>query len=202
MRAVNLLPKDAVRARRTSPDPALLVGVMGFAVIAAVLFSMYMSASQKADSNHDNVAAKQEELSSLAPPPKYAPVKVQLAADESARTSALADALSYRVPWDYIMGQIVLAVPTGVKLTYVHATAPRSPVTAKLASLSATPTDLELHGWTLAQESVALFMERLSVLPPLANVTLQTSAINSGSVPPYYQFTIVAEVKAPGEAPS
>ncbi|MGD0166603.1 MAG: PilN domain-containing protein [Gaiellaceae bacterium] len=205
MRAINLLPKDAERARRTAPDPALLVGVAGFAVVVAALLFMYMSASQKVQnkqSERDSLSSELTKINTVNPPPKILPIQAALASIEQARIGAAASALSYRIPWDYILGQIALVLPADVKLTTLTATAPISPnpqITASLTATSGVPENLTIGGWALAQESVALLMTRLIDLPPLTNVTLDSTALTKGvRGQSYYQFVIKAQIRTPG----
>jgi Tfp pilus assembly protein PilN len=198
VRAVNLLPKDAERARRTTPDPALLVGVAGFAVVVAALLSMYMSASQKVQNKQNDRNAKQAELAQYQRVnPTVLQVQAQVAEPEAERVAAVASALSYRVPWDYILGRTALAVPSGVKLTTLTATTPVS-ANPSFASTGSQSGLLTISGWTYSQESVFLLMTRLKVLPPLSNVTLVSSTANAGTTPQTYQFSITARIRAPG----
>jgi Tfp pilus assembly protein PilN len=206
MRAVNLLPKDAERARRTSPDPALLVGVAGLAIVLAALFSMYMSASAKVNDKTNELRDRQSAytiLTKVNPPPKILLVQQKVASLESERIAAVASALSYRVPWDNILGQIALAMPSGVKLTTLSATTPVSanPQYGTSGSLSSgtSANGLSITGWAYSQESVALLLTRLKILPPLTNVTPISSTINSGASPVTYTFSISAQIQAPGE---
>ena len=208
MRAVNLLPKDAERARRTTPDPALLVGVAGLAIVLAALFPMYLSASQKVQDRKDARAAAQQSYQQLTlhnPPPKVLPVQEKLASLESERISAVSSALAFRVPWSNILGQIALVMPSGVKLTALTATSP-VPVNTQLATAgtgaaAGTGTNLSMTGWTYSQESVFLLLTRLKILPPLTAVTLDSSAINATAKPVTYTFSISAQIRAPGVAP-
>jgi Tfp pilus assembly protein PilN len=205
MRAVNLLPKDAERARRTAPNPVLLVGVAGLAVVLAALFSMYMSASGKVQDKKNDRGDLQSEytmLTKVNPPPRVLPVQQKAAPLESERISAVGNALSYRVPWDNILGQIALAMPSGVKLTTLTATTPVSAnpqYAAASATGSSSTAGLSISGWTYSQESVFLLMTRLKILPPLTDVTLISSTINSGASPVTYTFSISALIRAPGE---
>jgi hypothetical protein len=201
MRAVNLLPKDAERARRTTPDPALLVGVAGLAIVLAALFSMYMSASGKVQDKKTERSDLQYEYDGIARVNPPLPVQRKVAPLESERIGAVASALSYRVPWDNILGQVALAMPSGVKLTTLTATTPVSanPLFGAIASGSASTPTFSITGWTYSQESVFLLMTRLKILPPLSNVTLISSAINSGATPVTYTFSISAQIRAPGE---
>jgi Tfp pilus assembly protein PilN len=201
MRAVNLLPKDAERARRTTPDPALLIGVAGLAIVLATLFSMYLNASSKVQDRKDERTQVQEELRLLTqhnPPPKVLPVQQKVASLEGERISAVSSALSYRVPWSNILGQIALVMPSGVKLTTLMAITPVSVNTQYSASATTSANNLTLTGWTYSQESVFLLLTRLKRLPPLTGVALASSTINSGASPVTYTFTITAQIRAPG----
>lgn len=201
MRAVNLLPKDAERARRTTPDPALLIGVAGLAIVLAALFSMYLSASSKVQDRKNTHADSQQELQQLTahnPPPKVLPVQEKLASLESDRISAVSGALSFRVPWSNILGQVALVMPSGVKLTTLMATTPVSPNAQFVSSGTASATNLTITGWTYSQESAYLLWTRLKTLPPLTGVTLNSAAINAGASPVTYTFSISAQIRAPG----
>ena len=202
MRAVNLLPKDAERARRTTPDPALLIGVAGLAIVLAALFSMYLNASQKVQDKKNEHAQAQQELKVLTehnPPPKVLPVQEKLASLESERISAVSNALSYRVPWSNILGQIALIMPSGVKLTALTATTPVSANTQfSPAGGASAKTNLSITGWAFSQESAFLLVTRLKILPPLTNVTLDSSSINAAVLPITWNFSISAQIKAPG----
>jgi Tfp pilus assembly protein PilN len=205
MRAVNLLPKDAERARRTVPDPALLVGVAGLAIVLAALFSMYMSASGKVQDKKTQRADLQSEytiLTKVNPPPKILPVQQEVASPINERIAAVSSALSYRVPWDSILSQIALVMPSGVKLTTLDAKTPMSanPTFAAIASGSSTVAGLNITGWTYSMESAFLLVERLKILPPLTDVTLISSAINAGAKPVTYTFSVSAQILAPGGA--
>src|SRR5450759_375314 len=198
MRAVNLLPKDAERARRTTPDPALLIGVAGLAIVLAALFSMYLNSSQKVQNEKNDRALKQQNYDVLTknnPPPKVLPIQQQVASLEGARISAVSNALSYRVPWSNIFGQIALVMPSGVKLTTLAAT---TPVSANPAFPATSGGKLDITGWTCSQESVVLLLTRLRILPPLTGVTLNTSTINPSVLPFTYTFSITAQIRAPG----
>jgi Tfp pilus assembly protein PilN len=205
MRAVNLRPKDAERARRTTPDPALLIGVAGLAIVLAALFSMYLSASQKVQNNQSDRADAQQKYQLMIqhnPPPKVLPVQEKLASVESGQISAVSNALSYRVPWSNILGQIALVMPTGVKLTTLTATTPVSANTQfATGGAGGTAGRLDFAGWTYSQESVFLLVTRLKILPPLTDVTLNSTSINSSASPLTYTFSISAQIQTPGVAP-
>jgi Tfp pilus assembly protein PilN len=204
MRAVNLLPKDAERARRTTPDPALLIGVAGLAIVLAALFSMFLNSSQKLQDRKDQRAQAQQDYDLLTrhnPPPKVLPVQQKVATLENERIGAVSNALSYRVPWSNILGQVALVMPPGVKLTTLAATTPVSANPTIAATAATTGGKLDLAGWTYSQESWILLLTRLKILPPLTDVKLNSSAINSGASPVTYTFSISARIRAPGATP-
>jgi Fimbrial assembly protein (PilN) len=199
MRAVNLLPKDAERARRTTPDPVMLIGVAGLAVVVAALFSMYMSASGKAQDNTSERNDRRTQLAAIRkknPPPRVLPAQVKVAALRSGRIDAISNALAYRVPWNDILGQISLVMPSGVKLTTLTAATPVSANTV-FSSASTTSGALSITGWAYSQESVVLLLTRLKILPPLTDVALVTSTRNSGASPVTYTFSLTARIRPP-----
>lgn len=201
MRAVNLLPKDAERARRTTPDPALLIGVAGLAIVLAALFSMFLNSSQKLQDRKNQRAQAQQDFELLTrhnPPPKVLPVQQKVALLENERIGAVSNALSYRVPWSNILGQVALVMPPGVKLTTLTATTPVSANPTIATTAATTGGKLDLAGWTYSQESWILLLTRLKILPPLTDVKLNSSAINSGASPATYTFSISARIRAPG----
>jgi Tfp pilus assembly protein PilN len=199
VRAVNLLPKGAERARRTTPDPAILVGVVGFGAVVVSLFLMFSSASSKLidlRSQRDLLKAELAQQSRVKP---YLPVQESISGPEAERIGAVASALSYRIPWDYVLGQISLALPKGVKLTSLAATTPVSANPQYALAASEAATNLKLDGWTYSQESVAQLLTRLQLLPSIVrtSVNLNQSTITTGAQP-YYAFTVSAKIRAPG----
>lgn len=205
MRAVNLLPKDAERAARVAPNPALLVAVGGFAVVFAVLFSMYFSARQNLTDKQANVRQLQAQLKLQKPAAKPLAIQQQLASVEPQRKQALTSALGYRIPWDVALGQVARALPADVSLTDLQAEAPVSPaVTPGAATTSGTlaagPGVLTLDGYAPSQEEVARVMSRLSVIPALRDVVLVSSVGSNPqpNAPTIYNFTIRAHLQQPG----
>jgi Tfp pilus assembly protein PilN len=202
MRAVNLLPKDAERAARVAPNPVLLVGVACLAVAFAVLFSMYFSARQHLNDNRDSVQQLQAQLSVQKPTAKPLPIQQQLASVEPERKQALSTALSYRLPWDVVLGQIALALPSDVSLTSLQAGAPNSPGQAAAAASgsSSGPGVITMVGNAPSQDEVARVISRLSVVPSLSNVELVGSQRNETdpSIPSAYNFTVTATLREPG----
>lgn len=197
MRAVNLLPREEVKRSFEAKRGVVFGGVGGAALATAVLASMLMSAGGA-------VGSKQSELDSLraqiaAVPPadvKDTSAEDAVVADKSARVGALSAALSGRIAWDRVLRQVSLVLPEDVWLTNLAAIAPTSAGAAPGAS------GLTVTGATYSQNGVARFLSRLSVLPDLANVRLQSSQSQLLNERELVQFTILADVRAPGAAPA
>jgi Tfp pilus assembly protein PilN len=210
MRAVNLLPKDAERAARVAPNPALLVGVGLFAAIFAVLFSMYFNARQSLADQQDVVQELQAQVNAQKPKAKPLRIQQELAGAEPLRKAALSSALSYRLPWDVVLGQISRALPEDVSLVDLEAQAPTSPTTVSTPAVSSGgalsgsgPGVLSINGYAASQEEVARVISRLSVLPALATVGLVSSQRGSSptagnTASSVVTFTIVATLRQPG----
>lgn len=197
MRAVNLLPRDEPKKSFEATRGVVFGAAGGAALVTALLVSMTMSAGGA-------IGEKQAELDSMraqiaAIPPavvKDTSKDDALAAEKGARVGALSAALTSRVAWDRVLRQVSLVLPEDVWLTNLTATAPTSALPAG-ATTSAAP-GFTLTGSTYSQNGVARFLSRLSVVPDLANVRLQSSASALVSQRELVQFTILADVRAPG----
>ena len=196
MRAVNLLPRDAPTRSFAAKRGVVFGGVGGAALATAVLASMVMSAG-------GTVSSKQEELDGLraqiaAVPPaqvKDTSTEDAFAAEKGARVGALSAALSGRVAWDRVLRQVSLVLPEDVWLTNLTAAMP-DPTQAA----AAPGTGLTLTGSTYSHAGVARFLSRLNVISDLANVRLQSSQSQILNKRQLVQFTILADVRAPGAA--
>jgi Tfp pilus assembly protein PilN len=198
MRAVNLLPRDEVVKSFEAKRGVVFGGVFGAVLVTAALFSMTISAGGA-------VSDKQAELDTLRAEIAAIPVATvkdtstddALAAVKSARVGALSAALTSRVAWDRVLRQLSLILPEDVWLTNLSATAPSA---AAVDPAAATTSGFTLTGSTYSQNGVARFLSRLSVIPDLKNVRLQSSASQVISERELVQFTILADVRGPGEA--
>jgi Tfp pilus assembly protein PilN len=114
------------------------------------------------------------------------------------RSLALASALSKRVAWDRILRRFALVLPNDVWLTSVTGTVPLDPPATVAVTPSALPapaTELTINGQTYSQESVARLLERLSVVPDLTDVQLQSSTSSTIGGQNVISFTIVANIR-------
>jgi Tfp pilus assembly protein PilN len=119
------------------------------------------------------------------------------------RSLALATALGKRVAWDRILSHMALVMPDDVWLTKVSGTVPLqstvapgtvTPLTGPSA-IPATPTAVEIDGYTYSQPSVARFLARLEVDPDLKNVQLKTSGTTLLGTTKVVSFTIISDIR-------
>ena len=196
MRAVNLLPREESKRSFEAKRGVVFGGVGGAALATVVLGSMMMSAG-------GTVNAKQSELDSIRAQVAAIPVvpvvdtsrEDGLAAEKGARVGALSAALAGRVAWDRVLRQVSLVLPEDVWLTVLSAAVPGPTATA-------TGSGLTMTGSTYSQNGVARLLSRLAVIPDLANVRLQSSQGQLVNGRELVQFTILADVRAPGTAPA
>jgi Tfp pilus assembly protein PilN len=194
MRAVNLLPREEAKRSFEAKRGVVFGGVGGAALATVVLGSMMMSAG-------GSVNAKQSELDSIRAQIAAIPVvpvvdtsrEDGLAAEKGARVGALSAALAGRVAWDRVLRQVSLVLPEDVWLTVLSAAVPGPTATA-------TGSGLTMTGSTYSQNGVARLLSRLAVIPDLANVRLQSSQGQLVNDRELVQFTILADVRAPGTA--
>ena len=205
MRAVNLLPKEEAVQRRKQTSWPVVIGLAGAAVVVAALGAALLQARGTLADQEDQLASASAVLASM-PVPQEQQVdnSAQLAQARADRAAALAGAFGFHVPWDRVFRRLALVLPDDVWLTNLAATAPRKPgdsqQPASTTSVDATPTGFTMQGFTYSMDGVARLLSRLSVLPDLANVQLQTSTWTKIGNRPVFSFTIVGSVRAGGGA--
>jgi Tfp pilus assembly protein PilN len=200
MRAVNLLPKDAPRASKKM-NPITLAGIgagaLVFGLLAIALILELNSVSSKRntlDTLRASLATKQ--IASVKPNPAS-----QFSTEKSQRIAVLATALTGRIAWDRVLTHIGQVLPENVWLSTLTAKSPTSPTSpAPLASTTAAPSGLILQGYTYTQEDVARTLARLELVPDITDVGLQSSQTTKLGIRDVIQFTVVANIAAPGEA--
>lgn len=197
MRAVNLLPRDQPKKSFEATRGVVFGAAGGAALVTALLVSMTMSAGGAADSKRAELDALRAQIAAIPPAEiKDTSSDDALAAEKGARVGALSAALTSRVAWDRLLRQVSLVLPDDVWLTNLSATAP---VAASATGAPGT-SGFTLVGSTYSQNGVARFLSRLSVIPDLENVRLQSSQSALVAQRELVQFTILADVRAPGDA--
>jgi Tfp pilus assembly protein PilN len=201
MRAVNLLPRESRSQRSVTAQnlPAVVGGGMGFLVVA-VLAAGYLSASSKVAGAQKDLDAANAQLAqtpvpaATQPAAPVNPTPPAVAAEQAPRLQAVSAALSQRIAWDRILREFSLVLPSDVWIS----------------SLSmSTPTVAGGNGFTIAgstysYDSVARMLTRMSLIPDLSGVTLQSTSGNGNLV----QFGLAASIKgaalppAPAPAPA
>ena len=203
MRAVNLLPRDDGRSKRTKTQNApIAIGLALFLVVFVAIAAFFLTASAGVKDKQAALGRAKAELAVLPPLPN-APTQTetQLVGQQQARLNALASALSRRVAWDRILREVATVLPDDVWLTNLSARSPSSPASSAPAAPTApgaAPTGFVLTGYTYSQNGVARLLSRLAVLPDLRNVQLQTSALSKVGQQQIVGFTILADVLPPG----
>ena len=196
MRAVNLLPRDEPKKSFESTRGVVFGAVGGAALVTALLVSMTMSAGGAADAKRGELDALRAQIAAIPPlEVKDAGNEAALAAVKGARIGALSDALTNRIAWDRVLRQVSLVLPEDVWLTNLAASAPSSAPGAPAAAVSG----FTLTGSTYSQNGVARFLSRLAVVPDLENVRLQSSQSALVAERDLVQFTILADVRKPGD---
>jgi Tfp pilus assembly protein PilN len=204
VRAVNLLPRDEGR-KRTPAEAAPIVGGLALLLVAVVFLAIsFLSASASVRDKRAALKDAQQQLAVLPPlPPGPTPTEAALVGEQSSRVSAVASALSRRVTWDRVLREFATVLPDDVWLTSLSAKSPSSPASAAPAAPpapNAPATGFVVNGYTYSQAGVARLLSRLSVLPDLRNVQLQSSALSKIGEQQVVQFTIVADLTPLGAA--
>ena len=203
MRAVNLLPRDEVRQSFGSASRRVAIGAStGFALVSIGLAALVLSAGGVVSSKQQTLDGLRADVAELQPD-AATPVQDDstLVTEKSARIGALASALAGRVAWDRVLREISLVLPGDVWLTSLQAKAPQTGTPATPAAPdTAAANGLVLSGSTYSQAGVARFLSRLAVVRSLTHVQLQSSTTTVIGKRSIVQFTVAAQVKAPGAA--
>jgi hypothetical protein len=191
MRAVNLLPREEAKKSFAANRGVVFGGAGGAALATAVLASMLISSGGAVDSKRSELDSIRAQIAAMPPAPvRDTSRQDALAADKGARIGALSGALSGRVAWDRVLRQVSLVLPEDVWLTNLAAAAPGADAQAGAAGFTLT-------GATYSQNGVARFLSRLSVVPDLEDVRLQSSQSEIRNERELVQFTILADVRSP-----
>lgn len=200
MRAVNLLPRDEPTRSFEAKRGIVFLGGGGAALVTVALATLLLGASSAATQERQALDQINAELLA-APKPKPGQAQPQdnaaLVAEKEARIASLSTALAGRIAWDEILRQISQVLPEDVWLSALSTSSAAAPGTG-----AGGVPKLTLSGSTYSQDGVARFLSRISVLPALTNVQLQTSSSDAAGASSVVTFVIIADVKAPGAGAS
>jgi len=181
MRAFNLLPREEARSsiqEKQNPLPQILVALAGVLVLAS-LAAFYLMAGADVTKKSGQVEDLRAELAGYQVS-KQQPAKdksAALAAERVSRTAALGRALTGRLAWDRVLRELALVIPADVTLASIQASSPAAVSVQAAPAVNGVPAqNFKLVGTTDSQASVAEFLSRLSVIPELTNVSLETAA--------------------------
>jgi Tfp pilus assembly protein PilN len=194
MRAVNLLPGDATEGRKTPALP-VLVGCGGTVLVTLFLAFTFLSASKTVGARKQALSDAQATLASIPQPAAPPAIVAQLPQQKADRVTALASVLGQRIAFDRILREVSQIVPSDVWLQSLTASVPTA---AAPGAAPGTPTGFQISGYTYSQDAVARFLARLEVVPDLTEVTLGSAQGTKLAGRGVVQFTISANIKAPG----
>jgi Tfp pilus assembly protein PilN len=203
MRAVNLLPREAVEQKHERPNAVVLVAAIGGAAVVLALVAGFLVANRSVSRQR---AALSTARAVLAVTPahqvsaKTNSFRQAVLTQREQRSLALAAAIGKRVAWDRILRRMALVLPDDVWLTSLIGNVPLTPsatvaTTTTSSALPAASSALTLQGYTYSQAGVARLLERLEVLPDLKNVQLQDSEISTIGGQNVINFTIVSDIR-------
>lgn len=195
MRAVNLLPRDDVRARSRQTSPVLVGGVVAALVATGLLAALFLTVSAGVADKQERLDAKQAELDATPVPPPADGSAASLQQEKGQRVVALSTALGKRLAWDRVLRELSLVLPEDVWLTTLSAKAPVE------AAGVAPAAGFTITGNTYSHDGVARLLSRLAVVPHLSGVQLQHSSLSTSEAGRrVVEFSIQAVVKGPGAA--
>ncbi len=222
MRAVNLLPKDTGRTRRSLPSPWILVAALAPVVAIGLVYLGYSIEHSSLVNKRSELSAVDDRLAALTAHNANNQAESTLFGLQVSRQQALQDALTKQTSWDVTLNDLERVLPNGIWLTLLNAQSPTpadvAPALAPTTTTSTTtttttttttattptpaapppnPTAFTITGYAHSQESVAQLLARLRLLPMLGNVTLASTAqATMANGTPVVQFSVSASIQA------
>jgi type IV pilus assembly protein PilM len=210
LRGVNLLPGELRETTGKRPNLLRVALPVAAAIPIVALGVMFLQSSGTVDDRQSQLDAVEAEISAL-PKPKRPIIDAGVAATEANRAVALAAVLGGRVPWDGVLRDVSLVLPSNVSLTKLSAELPEPTVvpagtstttstTTPAPVVPAQPTGVTVEGYTVDQPSVARLLARLRTVPSLTNIQLSSSERTAVGQKTIVKFEIIADIKQPGGA--
>jgi Tfp pilus assembly protein PilN len=217
MRAVNLLPRDVEAQRFDGGRLPVLVAGGGIAAVTAAAAVLFMGASGSVSDQRSQLESVEAAIARVPTEGQPAIAPGTIAQERTDRVTALAAALTTRVPVDRLLRELAYVLPEDAWLTGLTASAPlgagaAAPPGSAAPGAAATP-GITIQGATYSHQSVARVLARLAALPTLTNVRLSASARvepaaaegepkkkQAKKPKPVVTFTITAGFRASGSA--
>jgi len=220
MRAVNLLPRDLERQRSDGGRAPVLLAAGGVAAVTAAAIVIFMSASGSVSDQRSQLESVEASIARIPAAGQPAVAAGTIAQERTDRVTALAAAMSTRVPVDRLLRELAYVLPEDAWLTGLTASAPTTAVPTGAPTGAAAPAtsipNVTIQGATYSHQSVARVLARLAALPTLSDVRLTASARIEPAAPapeaegekkkrvkkqkPVVTFTITASVPSGGSA--
>jgi Tfp pilus assembly protein PilN len=209
MQAVNLLPAGAAQSARWGAADAG-VGRRVLVTAAAAAGAVIVASGAAFFQAHSTVSDRQATLDALKPKVAVAQAEAASAqaarANMAARRTAVTTVTSQRMTWEQVLRDLAKVLPGYVQLQNLQAQSPTPVSSSALSTTSTTtttsgttPTAFVVTGFTSSQKAVARVMDRLSLLPWLSDVSLQSSTRSDTSRgSKAVQFTIGANLSSTG----
>jgi Tfp pilus assembly protein PilN len=203
VRAVNLLPRDDAQRQKKKQNVPALVSTAVAVLVVGLLGVLYFSSKSTAEQKDLALQDAKAELA-LLPTPADSAAKTAtqrtLASERDQRVSALSSALTHRIAWDRVLREISLVLPDDVWLRDFSAASPfpAGSSTPPVSAAGQPPTLMTINGYTYSHDAVARLMTRLTVIPDLQNVWLQSSSLSKIGGRSIVTFTLKADVRAAG----
>jgi Tfp pilus assembly protein PilN len=187
MRAVNLFPRELEDVKK-GPSKPVIVGCLGAVLATAVLAMGYLQASSSVGKETAALDQVQAQLAAIPPPPQPPATVSALPQERQQRVAALASALATRIAWDRVLREVSLVLPDDVWLTLLTGVTPGS-------AGGDGATGLHITGFTYSQAAVARLLARMTVIPELEGVTLN-SATQSDPIETHTRTVVSFDISA------
>jgi Tfp pilus assembly protein PilN len=192
VRAVNLIPPEARRGGHA--DVRSLKGpgsaVVGLLVVALVLVTLYVMASNDVSQRQSQLASLQAQLTQTQALANKLAGYTQFAALAKERVQTVREIAASRFDWHRTLSDLSKVVPANTSLTALSATVAPGSGAAGGASASTgglrgdiSAPAFELQGCTASQDDVARLMSRLRLMRGVTRVTLADAVKQASSTP-------------------
>lgn len=185
MQAVNLLPayarprsRWATAGSELSPARVLRLGAFAAAALAILLGGLYVHERSTVNSTKKDLAETSSRLAAA----EAVAQPLRAAADGvNSRTSFINTVTAARVPWEKVMVGLAKVVPGQTYLQSLSVAAGTGAVSADVPVTPGTGGTLTITGTAASTKTVATVLDRLSLVPWLANVALVSSTSSSSA---------------------
>jgi Tfp pilus assembly protein PilN len=180
MRAVNLLPRDVEAQRFDGGRLPVLVAGGGIAAVTTAAAVLFIGTSGSVSDQRSQLESVEAAIARISTEGQPAVAAGTIAQERTDRVTALAAALTTRVPVDRLLRELAYVLPEDAWLTGLTASAPvgaeaAAPPGSAAPGAAAAP-GITIQGATYSHQSVARVLARLAALPTLTNVRLSASA--------------------------